>query len=119
MVIGLIPRLRVENILRLDPSPYLDDLWKMALVYTVPNKDFNWWRPTPEALLALGLRSSSDIPELKELEGYFDSFEMKRDLEPAFVKAQKSRSRRRGRELERRASVPCLPERGETGEQQP
>jgi hypothetical protein len=28
----------------------------------VPGKELNWWRPTPEALLALGLRSYSDIP---------------------------------------------------------
>ena len=46
---------------------------KKELVYTAPGKELNWWRPTPEALLALGLRSYSDIPELKELERYFDS----------------------------------------------
>ena len=118
---GGVSKTRVANILRLDPSPYLDDLRKMELVYTVPDKELNWWRPTPEALLALGLRSYSDIPELKALEGYFACdqwFEMAGELEPTFAKAQKSRLRRRGRELERRASVPCLPEREETGEQQ-
>jgi hypothetical protein len=73
----------------------------------------NWWRPTPEALLALGLRSGSDIPELKELERWFDSqksfptdIEKQANLEPILQKAQISRLRRRRRELERRASVP-------------
>ena len=46
---------------------------KKEFLYTAPGKDFNWWRPTPEALLALGLRSYSEIPELKALEHYFDS----------------------------------------------
>ena len=66
---GGVSKTRVAKILRLEASPYLDDLRKMELVYTVPDKELNWWRPTPEALLALGLRSQSDIPELKELEG--------------------------------------------------
>jgi hypothetical protein len=29
---------------------------KKELVYTAPGKELKWWRPTPEALLALGLR---------------------------------------------------------------
>jgi hypothetical protein len=28
---------------------------KKELVYTAPGKELKWWRPTPEALLALGL----------------------------------------------------------------
>ena len=69
--------------------------------------------PTPEALLALGLRSYSDIPELKELERYFDSTksfgndnEREANLEPLLEKAKTSQARRRRRELERRSSVP-------------
>ena len=78
--------------------------------------------PYPEALLALGLRSYSDIPELKALERYFDSqksfqtdLERQVNLEPIFEKAQTSRLRRRRRELERRASVPRGQELGSAG----
>ena len=38
-----------------------------------PSRELNFWRPTPEALLALGLRSHADIPALKELEEWFDT----------------------------------------------
>ena len=54
-----------------------------------------------------------DIPELKELERYFDSTksfgndnEREANLEPLLEKAKTSQARRRRRELERRASVP-------------
>ena len=110
---GGVSKTRINDILKLDSSPYLDDLWKRELVYTAPGKELNWWRPTPESLLALGLRSYSDIPELKELERYFDSQksfeneeERQANLEPIFEKAKTSQARRRRRELERRASVP-------------
>ena len=73
---GGVSKTRISEILRLDPAPYLEDLSNRELVYTAPGKELNWWRPTPEALLALGLRSYSDIPELKELERYFDSHEL-------------------------------------------
>ena len=110
---GGVSRTRIGEILGLEPAPYLEDLCKKELVYTAPGKELNWWRPTPEALLALGLRSYSDIPELKALERYFDSqtsfqndVQKEADLEPILEKAQTSRLRRRRRELERRASVP-------------
>ena len=110
---GGVSKTRIHEILSLDPTPWLDDLSKRELVYTAPDKELNWWRPTPRALLALGLRSYSDIPELKALERYFDSqksfqneVEKDANLQPIFEKADKSRFRRRRRELERRASVP-------------
>ena len=110
---GGVSKTRIQDILKLDPSPLLDELWKRQLVYTAPGKELNWWRPTPGALLALGLRSYAEIPELKALERYFDSqksfqsdVETQADLEPICEKAQTSRLRRRRRELERRASVP-------------
>src|SRR5271165_3610003 len=110
---GGVSRTRVGEILGLEPAPYLADLCKKELVYTAPARNLNWWRPTPEALLALGLRSYSDIPELKALERYFDSqtslqndVQKEANLEPIFERAQTSRLRRRRRELERRASVP-------------
>jgi hypothetical protein len=110
---GGVSKTRVGEILGLEAAPYLEDLCEKELVYTAPGKELNWWRPTPEALLALGLRSYSDIPELKELERYFDSTksfgndnERAANLEPLLEKAKTSQARRRRRELERRASVP-------------
>ena len=110
---GGVSRTRIGEILGLEAAPVLQDLWKNGLVYTAPGKELNWWRPTPEALLALGLRSSADIPELKELERWFDSqksfqndVEKEASLEPIFKKAKTSHLRRRRRELERRASLP-------------
>jgi chromosome segregation and condensation protein ScpB len=110
---GGVSRTRIGEILGLEAAPYLEDLCKKELVYTAPGKELNWWRPTPEALLVLGLRSYSDIPELKELERYFDSIssfgnrdEWQANLEPIFERAKTSQARRRGRELERRARVP-------------
>jgi hypothetical protein len=110
---GGVSRTRIGEILGLEAAPLLEDLWKNGLVYTAPGKELNWWRPTSEALLALGLRSGSDIPELKELERWFDSqksfqndVEKEANLEPILEKAQTSQARRRRRELERRASVP-------------
>ena len=110
---GGVSRTRIGEILGLEAAPYLEDLRKKELVYTAPGKELNWWRPTPEALLALGLRSGSDIPELKELERWFDSqksfptgIEKQANLEPILQKAQTSRLRRRRREIERRSSVP-------------
>ena len=65
------------------------------------------------ALLALGLRSCSDIPELKKLQRWFESqklfptqIEKQANLELILQKAQTSRLRRRRRDFERRASVP-------------
>jgi chromosome segregation and condensation protein ScpB len=108
-----VSKTRIGDILKIDPSSYLHELCKRELIYTAPEKELKWWRPTPEALLALGLRSYSDIPELKELERYFDSQksfqseeERQANLEPIFEKAKTSQARRRRRELERRASVP-------------
>jgi chromosome segregation and condensation protein ScpB len=110
---GGVSRTRIGEILGLEAAPYLEELSKNELVYTAPGKELNWWRPTPEALLALGLRSYTDIPELKALERYFDSqksfqndVEKEANLEPILEKAQTSQARRRRRELERRASVP-------------
>jgi chromosome segregation and condensation protein ScpB len=110
---GGVSKTRIQDILNVDPSRYLDDLCKRELIYTAPGKEFNWWRPTQEALLSLGLRSYSEIPQLKALEHYFDSktsfnnlAEKDANLQPILEKAEKSRLRRRKRELERRSSVP-------------
>ena len=110
---GGVSKTRIGEILKLDPVPFLEDLSDRELVYTAPGKELSWWRPTPDALLALGLRSYSDIPELKELERYFDSTksfgndtERQTNLEPILEKAKTSQARKRRRQLERRTSVP-------------
>jgi chromosome segregation and condensation protein ScpB len=115
---GGVSKTRIGEILSLDATPYLAELSKRELIYATPNKELNWWRPTPEALLALGLRSIAEIPELKELESWFDSqksfptqIEKQRNLERILRKAQTSHSRRRRRELERRASAPLTLEK--------
>jgi chromosome segregation and condensation protein ScpB len=110
---GGVSKTRISDILKLDPAPLLEELSKRELVYIAPGKELYWWRPTPEALLALGLRSYSDIPELKALERYFESEksfqsheEKDANLEPVFAKARVRHDRRLPRELKRRASVP-------------
>jgi len=82
-----------------------------GLIYCDPSRELNFWRPTPEALLALGLRSFADIPALKELEEWFEAAQDKEspreapNLDPFFEKIAKLASRRRTRELERRETV--------------
>jgi hypothetical protein len=68
----------------------------------------NFWRPTQSALLALGFRSHTDIPALKELEEWFDTQKEIRaiaKLDPFFEKTRKLASRRLKRELERRGTL--------------
>ena len=70
---GGVSKSRVGEILGLEASFILDDLLSQGLIYCDPSRELNFWRPTPSALLALGLRSHTDIPALKELEEWFDS----------------------------------------------
>jgi hypothetical protein len=110
---GGVSRTRISDILKLDAGPYLDQLAELDLVYTAPGKELNWWRPTPAALLALGLRSYTEIPELKELEHWFEaqttfrtSAERIANADPLLQKAEKTSSRRQRRQLVRRSSAP-------------
>jgi hypothetical protein len=108
---GGVSKARVGEILSLDPSWYLDDLLRQELIYADPGREFNFWRPTPAALLALGLRSSSDIPALRELEEWFDALASKQEpvpqsLDSYFARTKKLQSRRLKREVERRESLP-------------
>ena len=67
-----------------------------------------FWRPTPSALLALGLRSHTDIPALKELEEWFDSQKEIRaiaKLDLFFERTSMLASRRLKREIERRGTL--------------
>jgi hypothetical protein len=78
------------------------------LIYCDPSRESNFRRPTPSAWLALGLRSHTDIPSLKELEEWFDSQkEIRRiaKLDPFFERTGKLASRRLKREIERRGTL--------------
>ena len=97
-----------REILGLEASLILDDLLSFGLVYCDPSRELNFWRPTPSALLALGLRSHTEIPALKELEEWFDSQKEMRTigkLDPFFERTSKLASRRIKRELERRGTL--------------
>jgi hypothetical protein len=97
----------VAEILSLDPSSYLDDLLRQELIYADPGRELNFWRPTPSALLALGLRSCTDIPALKELEEWFDArANNPESLDSYFARTKNLQSRRLKREMERRESLP-------------
>jgi chromosome segregation and condensation protein ScpB len=105
---GGVSRSRVGEILGLEASSILDDLLSFGLIYCDPSREVNFWRPTPSALLALGLRSHTDIPALKELEEWFDSQkEIPRiaKLDPFFERTSKLASRRLKREIERRGTL--------------
>jgi chromosome segregation and condensation protein ScpB len=105
---GGVSKSRVGEILGLEASSILDDLLSFGLVYCDPSRELNFWRPTPSALLALGLRSHTDIPALKELEEWFDSQKEIRGiakLDPFFERTSKLASRRLKREIERRGTL--------------
>jgi chromosome segregation and condensation protein ScpB len=105
---GGVSKARVGEILGLEASSMLDDLLSFGLIYCDPSRGSNFWRPTPSALLALGLRSSTDIPALKELEEWFDVQKEIRGiakLDPFFERTSKLASRRLKREIERRETL--------------
>jgi chromosome segregation and condensation protein ScpB len=105
---GGVSKSRVGEILGLEASFYLDELLSQGLIYCDPSRELNFWRPTPSALLSLGLRSHTDIPALKELEEWFETQEEIRamaKLDPFFERTSKLASRRLKRELERRGTL--------------
>jgi chromosome segregation and condensation protein ScpB len=105
---GGVSKTRVGEILGLEASSILDDLLSQGLIYCDPSRELNFWRPTPSALLALGLRSHTDIPALKELEEWFDSQKEIRataKLDPFFERTSKLAARRLKREIERRGTL--------------
>jgi hypothetical protein len=105
---GGVIKSRVGEILGLEASSYLDDLLSQGLIYCDPSRELNFWRPTPSALLALGLRSHTDILALKELEEWFDSQKEIRTiakLDPFFERTRRLASRRLKREIERRGTL--------------
>jgi chromosome segregation and condensation protein ScpB len=105
---GGVIKSRVGEILGLEASSYLEDLLSQGLIYCDPSRELNFWRPTPSALLALGLRSHTDIPALKELEEWFDSQKEIRaiaKLDPFFERTRRLASRRLKREIERRGTL--------------
>jgi chromosome segregation and condensation protein ScpB len=105
---GGVSKTRVGEILGLDASSILDDLLSQGLIYCDPSRELSFWRPTPSALLALGLRSHTDIPALKELEEWFDSqkeMQAIAKLDPYFERTSRLASRRLKREIERRGTL--------------
>ena len=105
---GGVSKSRVGEILGLEASSILDDLLSQGLIYCDPSREFNFWRPTPSALLALGLRSPTDIPALKELEDWFDAQKEMRStakLDPFFERTSRLAARRLKREIERRGTL--------------
>jgi hypothetical protein len=66
---GGVSKRRVGEILGLEASSYLDNLLSQGLIYCDPPRELNFWRPTPLALLALGLRSHTDIPGAQRARG--------------------------------------------------
>ena len=93
---GEVSKARVGEILGLDASSYLDDLLSQGLIYCDPSRELNFWRPTQSALLALGLRSHTDIPALKELEEWFDAQKKIRaiaNLDPYFERISRLAAR--------------------------
>jgi len=104
---GGVSKTRVGEILGLDASAYLEDLWRQELIYFDPARQLHFWRPTESALLSLGFRSFADIPALKELEEWFEACERRNApaLDSYFSRVTNLQSRRRKRELERRRSV--------------
>jgi chromosome segregation and condensation protein ScpB len=105
---GGVSKTRVGEILGLEASSILDDLLSQELIYCDPARELNFWRPTPSALLALGLRSHTDIPALKELEEWFDTQKEIRavaKLDPFFERTSKLASRRLKREIERSGTL--------------
>jgi hypothetical protein len=105
---GGVSKARVGEILGLEASSYLDDLLSQGLIYADPSRELNFWRPAPEALLALGFRSYTDIPALKELEEWFDTQKEMRGiakLDPYFERISRLASRRLKREIERRGTL--------------
>lgn len=117
---GGVSKTKITEILKLDASSYLDDLWRQNLIYSDPSKELKYWRPTPEALLALGFRSYTDIPALKELEQWFDAIECRKSdpsgLDSYFRRTNNLQSRRQKRELERRSTVGPLSDVAFSGE---
>jgi hypothetical protein len=103
---GGVSKTRLGEILGLDAARHLEELARLELVYADPARELAFWRPRPEALLALGFRSGADVPALKELEDWFDGQRLddgQRLEQEALAKARPGR--RLKRERERRASV--------------
>ena len=94
---GGVSKARVGEILGLEASLYLDDLLSQGLIYCDRSTELNFWRPTQSALLALGLRSHTDIPALKELEEWCETQKEMRGIEkldPFFERTSKLASGR-------------------------
>jgi hypothetical protein len=100
-----VSKRRVGEILGLDASSYLDDLLSQGLIYCDPSRQLSYWRPTQSALLALGLRSHTDIPALEAWFSTQKEMQAIAKLDSFFERTSKLASRRLKREIERRESL--------------
>ena len=70
---GGVAKTRIREILPLEVEPILESLRRAGLIYADPERHWEFWRARPAALLALGLRSHTELRELRDLELYFES----------------------------------------------
>jgi hypothetical protein len=70
---GGVAKTRIREILPVEVEPILESLRRAGLIYADPERRWQFWRARPAALLALGLRSHTELRELRELELYFES----------------------------------------------
>ena len=100
-----VSKRRVGEILGLDATSYLDDLLSQGLIYCDPSRELSFWRPTQSALLALGLRSHTDIPALEAWFSTQKEMQAIAKLDSFFERTSKLASRRLKREIERRETL--------------
>jgi hypothetical protein len=107
---GGVSKTRAGELLGLDATPYLEELARLGLVYVDPGRELAFWRPRPEALLALGFRANADVPAVRELEDWFDGQRLE-----AEALAEGRPGRRLERERKRRASLARAAAEGSNG----
>lgn len=90
----------------------LKSLQSKAMIYADPVRFYDYWRPRPGALLALHLRSHTEIKELKELELYFES-RSPSQLEKALHSGELAAQRAKRRRAEQVATLPSPAVEGE------
>ena len=112
---GGVSKTRIGEILRLDAAPHLEELRRSELVYTASGKELNWWRPTPGSPPGLG-------PAIHERDSRPQRAGTLVRLPESVSNPRRSGSgtyarespgygtRKRRRELERRASAPSREE---------
>jgi hypothetical protein len=103
---GGVSKTRLLEILPLrEVDTILQALATDRLIYSDPAKSFSCWRARPRALLSLGMRSHTEISELRELELYFES-RKGQQLEHVLAQAGLAEKIRLQRQMEQTRSLP-------------